>query len=103
MIILNRSWKNVSGILREKTSSWRHSVFLKGLTLILRCCVRPGSARVLENYSRHLNGTQPGEPPMTLLDFFGDDFLIMIDESHITIPQIRGMFAGDPFQEDDAC
>ena len=49
----------------------------------------------IENYSRHLNGTQPGEPPMTLLDFFGDDFLIMIDESHITIPQIRGMFAGD--------
>ena len=49
----------------------------------------------IENYSRHLNGTQPGEPPMTLLDFFGDDFLIMIDESHITSPQIRGMFAGD--------
>ena len=49
----------------------------------------------IENYSRHLNGTQPGEPPMTLLDFFGDDFLVMIDESHITIPQIRGMFAGD--------
>ena len=49
----------------------------------------------IENYSRHLNGTQPGEPPMTLLDFCGDDFLIMIDESHITIPQIRGMFAGD--------
>ena len=49
----------------------------------------------IENYSRHLNGSQPGEPPMTLLDFFGDDFLIMIDESHITIPQIRGMFAGD--------
>ena len=49
----------------------------------------------IQNYSRHLKGTQPGEPPMTLLDFFGDDFLIMIDESHITIPQIRGMFAGD--------
>ena len=49
----------------------------------------------IENYSRHLNGTQPGEPPMTLLDFFGDDFLIMIDESHSTMPEIRGMFAGD--------
>ena len=49
----------------------------------------------IENYSRHLNGSAPGEPPMTLLDFFRDDFLIMIDESHITIPQIRGMFAGD--------
>ena len=49
----------------------------------------------IENYSRHLNGTAPGEPPMTLLDFFPDDFLIIVDESHMTIPQIRGMFAGD--------
>ena len=49
----------------------------------------------IENYSRHLNGTAPGEPPMTLLDFFRDDFLIIVDESHMTIPQIRGMFAGD--------
>ena len=49
----------------------------------------------IENYSRHLNGTAPGEPPMTLLDFFRDDFLIMIDESHITVPQIRVMYAGD--------
>ena len=49
----------------------------------------------IENYTRHLNGTQPGEPPMTLLDFFTDDFLIIVDESHMTIPQIRGMYAGD--------
>ncbi len=49
----------------------------------------------IENYSRHLNGTLPGERPMTLLDFFTDDFLIIIDESHMTIPQIRGMYAGD--------
>ncbi len=49
----------------------------------------------IENYSRHLNGTLPGEPPMTLMDFFKDDFLIIIDESHMTVPQIRGMYAGD--------
>ncbi len=49
----------------------------------------------IENYSRHLTGSAPGEPPMTLMDFFRDDFLIIIDESHMTIPQIRGMFAGD--------
>lgn len=49
----------------------------------------------IENYSRHLNGSLPGEPPMTLLDFFTDDFLIIVDESHMTIPQIRGMYAGD--------
>ena len=49
----------------------------------------------IENYSRHLTGGKPGEPPSTLIDFFGDDFLVIVDESHITIPQIRGMFAGD--------
>lgn len=49
----------------------------------------------IENYSRHLNAASPGEPPMTLMDFFGDDYLIIVDESHMTIPQIRGMFAGD--------
>ena len=49
----------------------------------------------IENYSRHLNFMPPGSPPMTLMDFFPDDFLIIIDESHMTIPQIRGMFAGD--------
>lgn len=49
----------------------------------------------IENYSRHLNGMAEGEPPFTLLDYFKDDFLIIIDESHMTIPQIRGMFAGD--------
>lgn len=49
----------------------------------------------IENYSRHLNGMAEGEPPFTLLDYFTDDFLIIIDESHMTIPQIRGMYAGD--------
>ena len=49
----------------------------------------------LENYSRHLSGLKPGQPPHTLLDYFPDDFIIMVDESHITIPQIRGMYAGD--------
>ena len=49
----------------------------------------------IENYSRHLTGTAPGQPPCTLIDYFPDDFLIIIDESHITLPQIRGMYAGD--------
>ena len=49
----------------------------------------------IENYSRHLNGMPEGAPPLTLMDFFNDDFLIIIDESHMTIPQIRGMYAGD--------
>ncbi len=49
----------------------------------------------IENYSRHLAGLEPGAPPHTLLDYFPDEFLLMIDESHKTIPQIRGMYAGD--------
>jgi excinuclease ABC subunit B len=49
----------------------------------------------IENYSRHLVGSKPGEAPCTLIDYFPDDFLIMVDESHITLPQVRGMFAGD--------
>ena len=49
----------------------------------------------IENYSRHLTGLVPGEAPYTLIDFFGDDFLMIVDESHITIPQVRGMYAGD--------
>ncbi|HCR40872.1 MAG TPA: excinuclease ABC subunit B, partial [Lachnospiraceae bacterium] len=49
----------------------------------------------IENYSRHLTGLEPGCPPHTLMDYFPEDFMIFVDESHITIPQIRGMFAGD--------
>jgi len=49
----------------------------------------------IENYSRHLTGRAPGEPPYTLLDFFPEDFVMFIDESHIAIPQIRGMYEGD--------
>ncbi|MBQ1514729.1 MAG: excinuclease ABC subunit UvrB [Lachnospiraceae bacterium] len=49
----------------------------------------------IENYSRHLTGLAPGQPPYTLIDYFPDDFIIMVDESHMTIPQIRGMYAGD--------
>ena len=49
----------------------------------------------IENYSRHLDGRKEGEPPYTLIDFFPDDFLIVIDESHVTMPQVRGMYNGD--------
>ena len=49
----------------------------------------------IENYSRHMDGREPGSPPQTLIDYFPDDFLIIIDESHMTIPQIRAMYNGD--------
>jgi excinuclease ABC subunit B len=54
-----------------------------------------GICKGIENYSRHLTGRKPGEPPYCLLDFFPEDFMVVIDESHITVPQINGMYAGD--------
>ncbi len=54
-----------------------------------------GYCNGVENYSRHLAGREPGSPPWTLLDYFPDDFLVLIDESHMTLPQIRGMYNGD--------
>ena len=54
-----------------------------------------GHCKGIENYSRHLDGRAPGEPPFTLLDYFPDDFLVVIDESHVTIPQIKAMWRGD--------
>ncbi len=54
-----------------------------------------GSCKGIENYSRHFDGRRPGEPPYCLLDYFPDDFLLVIDESHQTIPQLRAMYKGD--------
>ena len=54
-----------------------------------------GFCQGIENYSRHITGRKPGEKPYTLMDFFSDDYLIIVDESHVTVPQVRGMYAGD--------
>ncbi len=54
-----------------------------------------GYCHGIENYSRHLLGNEPGQPPNTLLEYFPDDFLLIIDESHLAVPQVRGMYAGD--------
>jgi len=59
-----------------------------------------GYCQGIENYSRYFDGRQPGQPPYTLLDYFPDDFLMFIDESHVTLPQIRGMYAGDRSRKD---
>jgi len=61
----------------------------------LEMMVEMGYCHGIENYSRHLTGREPGEPPPTLLDYFPRDFLVMIDESHITVPQLNGMYNGD--------
>lgn len=61
----------------------------------LEMLMEMGYVSGIENYSRHMDGRAPGEPPYTLLDFFPDDSLFIIDESHMTMPQIRGMYKGD--------
>ena len=54
-----------------------------------------GTCKGIENYSRHLDGREAGSPPSTLLDYFPEDFLLFVDESHVTIPQVGAMFKGD--------
>jgi len=57
--------------------------------------IETGYVKGIENYTRHLSGREPGEPPYTIIDYFPSDFLVFIDESHITVPQLRGMYNGD--------
>jgi excinuclease ABC subunit B len=61
----------------------------------LEMLLQVGHCPGIENYARWFSGRKPGEPPYTLLDFFPEDFLMVVDESHVTLPQVRGMFAGD--------
>jgi excinuclease ABC subunit B len=61
----------------------------------LEMMIEAGHCPGIENYSRHLSGRKPGEPPETLMTFFPDDFLFIIDESHVTVPQVRAMYGGD--------
>ncbi len=79
----------------------RHKKFLEAQRLSqrtkydLEMLEATGFVKGIENYSRHLDGRKPGEPPATLLDFFPEDFLLLVDESHMTLPQVRGMYNGD--------
>ena len=59
-----------------------------------------GFCKGIENYSAVMSGRKPGDPPFTLLDYFPDDFLLFVDESHVTLPQVRGMFGGDKSRKD---
>ncbi len=59
-----------------------------------------GTCNGIENYSRHFDGRAPGEPPFTLLDYFPDDFVVLLDESHVTVPQVGGMYEGDRSRKD---
>lgn len=59
-----------------------------------------GFCKGIENYSRVMSGREPGSPPFTLLDYFPKDFLLFVDESHVTLPQVRGMYGGDRSRKD---
>jgi len=80
--------RNQGKLLEAQRLSARTRYDMEMLTEVGYC---PG----IENYARHLDGRAPGQKPYTLIDYFGDDFLLIIDESHVTIPQIRAMYNGD--------
>jgi excinuclease ABC subunit B len=80
----------------EQRNLWIEAQRIKMRTLYdVEMLQELGYCQGIENYSRHLSGRAPGEPPATLIDYFSDEFLTLIDESHVTLPQIRGMFNGD--------
>ena len=99
---IERAIKGIKEELAEQVTYFKeHDQLIEAQRIAERTYVVIGMLREtgfcsgIENYSRHLAGLEPGQQPSTLIDFFGDDFLMIIDESHITIPQIGGMYAGD--------
>ncbi len=99
---LDRAIKTIRAELRERLAWFEKQGKLleaqrleQRTSLDLEMLEELGYCHGIENYARHLTGRPPGVPPPTLLDYFPDDFITFIDESHITVPQIRGMYAGD--------
>lgn len=99
---LQKAVESVTSELKQRTEYFRNEDKLIEAQRIeertnfdLEMMLELGYCNGIENYSRHLTGRKPGEPPPTLLDYFPDDFLVFIDESHISVPQIRAMYNGD--------
>jgi excinuclease ABC subunit B len=99
---LKRAIDNIRDELRERLQALRAEAKLLEAQRLeqrtmydLELLEEMGFCPGIENYSRHLTGRQPGEPPPTLINYFPDDFLMVIDESHVTVPQIGGMYRGD--------
>ncbi len=90
-----RSWTSGSSPLKEQGKLLEAQRLAARTRYDMEMLLEVGYCSGIENYSRHLSGRKPGETPNTLLDFFPTDSLLFIDESHVTVPQIRGMFAGD--------
>ncbi len=105
-VIPKKRWDEITKNIEEELN-WYHKKLLDKNKLIeaqrilertkydIEMLREMGYCHGIENYSRHITGRKPGEPPPTLLDYFPDDYLIFIDESHVTVPQIRGMYEGD--------
>jgi len=100
--ILKRATKSIIAELKDRIEYFRHENKLIEAQRIeertnfdLEMMQELGYCNGIENYSRHFTGRKLGEPPPTLLDYFPDDFLVCIDESHIAVPQVRAMYAGD--------
>ncbi len=99
---LERALKTIRAEFDERIAYFRsHEKYLEAERLSqrtkydLEMLESTGFVKGIENYSRHLDGRKPGQPPATLLDFFPKDFLLIVDESHMTLPQVRGMYNGD--------
>ena len=99
---LDRALDNIRAEFKDRLEYFnQHEKYLEAQRLSqrvkydLEMLEQTGFVKGIENYSRHLEGRLIGQPPSTLLDFFPEDFLIMVDESHMTLPQVRGMFNGD--------
>lgn len=99
---IERALKSIQEELEERTEALRRENKLLEAQRILQrtnydmeMLREMGHCSGIENYTRHINGTEPGEPPFTLIDYFPKDFLLFVDESHVTLPQVRGMFGGD--------
>ena len=99
---INRACENIDAALEERVRYFKGEDKLLEAQRIaertnfdIEMLRETGFCSGIENYSRHLAGMEPGATPLTLMEYFKDDFLIIVDESHITIPQIRGMYAGD--------
>ena len=80
---------------RSRTSCWRRSAWSSAPATTWRCCARSATAPASRTTRRHLALRPAGAPPWTLLDYFPADFLLIVDESHMTLPQVRGMYNGD--------
>lgn len=99
---LERAIKEIRAEFNERLEYFKkHDKYLEAERLSqrtkydLEMLKETGFVKGIENYSRHLDGRKAGQPPATLLDFFPDDFLLLVDESHMTLPQVRGMYNGD--------